>query len=347
MRIGFFIYSLSGVGPRTRARHLITVLADETDHEIVLITGVDETYDHDAIDVHRLIDTGPTDLVSLYRSTRREFADVDLVHVPVNMYQALFVRTAYSGPFVAGPGMQHDTRYRYLAKLIGIDKIVETHEFVAQLWEKQNVDTTYIYPCIDESVFRPYDEERVAGIRSDLGIPDDHDVLLYVGSLSEFKGAHLVDEMATELDETETLVVVGDGDLRDRFEDREDLMYEGFVENRRLPRYYNVADVTLVPSRAESFSIVSLESVACGTPVVTTTGDHCTMYKLFHDRGTYVWADERTAPAILDAVRSVLSDPDRYRDQVETGFATIDEMNLTMADNLQQQLAVYEEVVGS
>jgi len=40
--------------------------------------------------------------------------------------------------------------------------------------------------------------------------------------------------------------------------------------HRRLSSWMRAADVTLVPSRAESFGLVALESSACGTPVVAS-----------------------------------------------------------------------------
>ena len=41
------------------------------------------------------------------------------------------------------------------------------------------------------------------------------------------------------------------------------------MENEELPKYYNAADVTIVPSiHEEGFGRVILESLACGTPVI-------------------------------------------------------------------------------
>jgi D-inositol-3-phosphate glycosyltransferase len=46
--------------------------------------------------------------------------------------------------------------------------------------------------------------------------------------------------------------------------------FAGRVEQKILPQYYSAADVLAVPSYYESFGLVALEALACGTPVVTT-----------------------------------------------------------------------------
>ena len=47
-------------------------------------------------------------------------------------------------------------------------------------------------------------------------------------------------------------------------------MFAGRVDQETLPEYYSAADVLVVPSYYESFGLVALEALACGTPVVTT-----------------------------------------------------------------------------
>ena len=44
----------------------------------------------------------------------------------------------------------------------------------------------------------------------------------------------------------------------------------GSVEQTKLPLYYAAADVGVVASFYETFGLVALEALACGTPVVTT-----------------------------------------------------------------------------
>ena len=45
------------------------------------------------------------------------------------------------------------------------------------------------------------------------------------------------------------------------------LIFTGLVDHGLLPVYYSAADVTVIPSHYESFGLVALESIACGTPV--------------------------------------------------------------------------------
>ena len=50
----------------------------------------------------------------------------------------------------------------------------------------------------------------------------------------------------------------------------DNVTFAGSVAQDRLPIYYSAADVTVVASYYESFGLVPLESLACGTPVVAT-----------------------------------------------------------------------------
>ncbi len=46
--------------------------------------------------------------------------------------------------------------------------------------------------------------------------------------------------------------------------------FVGSVDQQRLALWYDAADVCAVPSLTESFGLVALEAMACGTPVVAT-----------------------------------------------------------------------------
>ena len=44
----------------------------------------------------------------------------------------------------------------------------------------------------------------------------------------------------------------------------------GQKTQEELPRYYNAAEMVIMPSHYESFGMVTLEAMACGVPVITT-----------------------------------------------------------------------------
>jgi glycosyltransferase involved in cell wall biosynthesis len=347
MRIGYFTHSLSGNGPRTRARSLITSVGEQTDHQPVVVTEKGSDYDVDDVEIHKIIDLTPIGIFNTLSRTNSIFNTVDLVHVPVNMKQAGFVRSVYSGPLVVGAGIQHELHYRIVGKLLSIDMVIDTHEYISYLWSKSGYNSTYVYPAVDETRFYEYENEQQGDNISQEDAITDNDVILFVGDLSEFKGAHLFKQLCLELsDENISGIAIGEGPLKSELQQVGNIHTLGFVKNEELPKYYNIADVTVVPSKRESFSLVSLESIACGTPVVTTTSSDCIMYKLFHDRGTYIWTSNREADSIRESVMSLITNDSRYQEQVQRGFNTIDEMGLTLGSTSEQMISIYEDVIS-
>jgi len=89
-------------------------------------------------------------------------------------------------------------------------------------------------------------------------------VFLYVGRVAVEKniGAFLA------LDLPGTKVVVGDGPQRSELERRyPEAVFVGSKSGRELASYYQRADVFVFPSRTDTFGLVLIEAMACGTPV--------------------------------------------------------------------------------
>ena len=136
-------------------------------------------------------------------------------------------------------------------------------------------------PCgVDLTKFRPMDQKEV---RQKLGLNGEK-LLLYVGRVEPLKGLDLLVETAAQMEaegDGVRMMVVGGGGPGEPETDRvrqlakerqvEGLIdFVGRVNHDELPLYYNAADVCVVPSYYESFGLVALESMACGTPVVAT-----------------------------------------------------------------------------
>ena len=96
-----------------------------------------------------------------------------------------------------------------------------------------------------------------------------HPVFLYVGRVSVEKNI----QAFLALDLPGTKVVAGIGPeletLRKRFPE---VRFVGVLDPERLARLYSAADVFVFPSRTDTFGLVMLEALACGTPVAAFPG---------------------------------------------------------------------------
>ena len=63
-------------------------------------------------------------------------------------------------------------------------------------------------------------------------------------------------------------IMVGDGPMREKYQEQyPDIEFVGFKRGDELAEYYQMADVFVFPSRWETFGLVMIEAMACGTPV--------------------------------------------------------------------------------
>lgn len=118
-----------------------------------------------------------------------------------------------------------------------------------------------------ERIFFP---RSTSDLRSKLGIGDKRVVLHVTSNFgSELKGSGHVLELARRLrDDGIVLIVVGNvpGGVDSA---PADVLYAGRVDDQgELAQYYSLADVTLLTSSRETFSMVVAESLSCATPVV-------------------------------------------------------------------------------
>ncbi len=156
---------------------------------------------------------------------------------------------------------------------------VEEYEQIMQYFEQVVAEHIRVIPCgIDLDLFLPSDRW---GARERLGLRQDVPVVLFVGRLDPFKGPDLFLRLAALMHEEAQLVIVGGKLMGDaELDGLRRLACELGIDSRvrflgsrpreEMPMLYNAADITVVPSYHESFSLTAIESLACGTPVVAT-----------------------------------------------------------------------------
>ncbi len=100
------------------------------------------------------------------------------------------------------------------------------------------------------------------------------------------------------------------------FQYRDAVVCAGFVPDPDLPAVYSGAVLTALPSVYEGFGLPILESMACGTPVVTSRA--ASLPELGADAVRYF--DPLDSNDMADAVGEVWINAELRRDMVERGF---------------------------
>src|SRR6266850_199719 len=151
-----------------------------------------------------------------------------------------------------------------------------------QLWKLYAVPRERIVTirgAVATERFRPAGDRGC--VRAGLGLPADRTLLLTVRNLEARMGLDtLLDAMAiVRRRRPDTLLLIGGaGSLRASLEARARALaleahvtFLGFVPDETLPSYYQAADVFVLPTRElEGFGLVTVEALACGTPVLGT-----------------------------------------------------------------------------
>ncbi len=95
--------------------------------------------------------------------------------------------------------------------------------------------------------------------------------------------------------------------------------FTGRIDERDFARYYAESTVAVVPSLYEGFGLPAGEAMACGVPVVSTTGG--ALPEVVGDAGVLVPPGD--APALAKAVADLLGSPEMRRDLGRAGYERV------------------------
>ena len=187
---------------------------------------------------------------------------------------------------------------------------VEAQQFI-DFYDAVPTRVTVVPLGVEHAFFAPGHRPQA---RRALGLDEHGALMLFVGRLQALKGVDLALETLIELrsrGRRARLAIVGgpsgpDGrsaldTLHRRVAEAgviDDVLFVAPQGHQLLSTWMRAADVTLVPSRSESFGLVALESAACATPVIASdVGGLSTLVVpgrtgfLVKDRSASVWAD--------------------------------------------------------
>lgn len=150
---------------------------------------------------------------------------------------------------------------------------------------------TIIPNAVDETLF--YEQNRMA-MRKKLNVKDG-DIVVAFGAAklnNAIKGADLLFEAIARSNIKEHLVLILFGNIKndENFLQRVPCryVYLGSIGSKKeQAEIYSAADFTAVPSRYETFSLVTAESMLCGTPVIAFDNS-ATSENIQHKKNGYV-----------------------------------------------------------
>ncbi|MDD5190130.1 MAG: glycosyltransferase [Dehalococcoidales bacterium] len=203
------------------------------------------------------------------------------------------------------------------------DRIIATTKDEKQLLAAElavNPAKIAVTPCgVNLDIFRTLDKQAC---REKLHLEPREKVILFVGRIEKIKGIDpLLGAMGllNDMVNLKLLIVGGDSDDSVKISAKKKeaihlgmknhLVLHPAVPQDMLPVYYNAADVFVLPSYSESFGMVALESLACGTPVVANNvGDMKNIIKPVNG----MLLEDNTPALLAGGLRKVLQNPTFY-----------------------------------
>ncbi|GAB4472666.1 MAG: glycosyltransferase [Anaerolineales bacterium] len=213
-----------------------------------------------------------------------------------------------------------------------VDRIVAaTPAELAQLQWLYQADVSKVHvipPGVNLSRFYPIPMDEA---KEYIGIPLCERMLLFVGRIEPLKGLDVLFKAIALMRQSGQwertpfcLAVIGgneDGDrsiagteqerlsaLRAEFGLDDLVVFLGKKSQDTLPYYYSAAEIVVVPSHYESFGMVALEAMACGTPVVASNVGG--LAYLVQDGITGYTVPVDDPQLLVDCIAKLLSDPD-------------------------------------
>ena len=270
--------------------------------------------------VERILETEQPDLIESgdpYQLAWKALASGEALGIPVvgfyhSHFPEAFFRSAAKFFGETVERMVMDVARRYVRSLYSrfARTLVPSAPLGALLtdWGVGNVATVDL--GVDPVIFRP-SELGADSARGEIDLSPGTRLLLYVGRLSPEKNTQTLFAAFSRLCERHPgryhLLIVGDGQQRRLVKALQKktraVTWQPYCSDRaELARLYRAADLFVHPGVQETFGLVTLESQACGTPVVGIRGSYMDRI-IFSDLGH--WAAENNPVSLVHAVETM------------------------------------------
>ncbi len=285
--------------------------------------------------------------------------EVDIYHSPVSaipvMGKTAKIATLHELPWVEKGHSVEATRrmwlflnIRYARRIIAVSE--RTRQNIIKLYPDAASKVEVIHHGVDEIFQRNAVVPERAEVLGRFGIPD-RPFFMYVGALRRKKNlemlVHAFAELPRKARESVELVFAGvrnpqSSDLEKAVQTRGlkgRVHFPGYVTDEDLLGLYHHAESLLYPSLFEGFGLPPLEAMACGCPVVASSGG--AIPEVVGDAAIKV--DPHDLRAWRDSMERLLTDRPLVTELKERGFQHV--QKYTWRKTASRVLAIYQAIV--
>ena len=182
--------------------------------------------------------------------------------------------------------------------------------------------------------------------------------ILFVGRLVERKGVEYLLEAIKLLTEKEKvkLVIVGDGNLRKKLEQKKDslklndnqVVFKGKVSENELVNQYKTCDIFVLPAIVDSrgdtegLGVVLLEAMSFQKPVIASrVGGIADIIK---DKNTGLLVEEKSPEQLREAITFLINNPEKRKRIAKKGFV-FQQQNFSWNKIVNSLINCYKEIL--
>lgn len=271
-----------------------------------------------------------------YSSLSKHIAWADVVishgHLFMSSFLSVLLCSRMKKPHIL---FQHNTFIQYSSRLLRFiqttaDRIIgkyvinnskilfagsyQTKKYLESITGR-SLDVVVTYYGVDSKKFRPLEQNLKEKVKKEMNIPNEKIIALTIRRLSHKNGLDLLVEAASYLKDLPILFLIGgSGPMKVKLEEKiaslslSNVCLLGFVPDEILPKYYEIADFFVLPSReGEGMPLTVLESFSSGLPVVATkSGGHVELI----DENAKGALTEPSPLSLSEGIRSFLKEVD-------------------------------------
>ena len=252
-------------------------------------------------------------------------------------------KVAYEGTYTS---KQNIEAMNFADKILSVSEDLKLHIVNLGI----NEEKVHVVPNgVDTKKFKPAGK---AHARNLLNLPQDKNIVLFVGALRKIKGVdYLIEAAENFVDSNTHLFMVGrDDGLKRNLEKRahelkiaDYIKFTGPVNHDDIPLWISASDILVLPSLSEGRPNVVLEALACEVPVVATNVGG--IPELMVDGETGYLVPAKSPRELSRKINKLLEDKNRRENMGKLGRKSIIQKGLTWEAHAKMTVGIYSALL--